>query len=79
MPQLKLSKIPLFGEELDESEYDFEWPKESDLDLLGSSDQVFLKSLYFMSSTEEYQPISRVTCIFENGIKSPNIFTKQAR
>lgn len=54
-------------------ELNFEWPKQADLDDLGGADSIRLRAFYFMSVDEDYQPVSRVTCIYQNGAKSPNI------
>ena len=78
-PLLQLRKIDLVGEEVDQSMVNFEWPRQMDLEILGEPEFVRLRSMYFMSSQEEYQPISRVTCIFENGVKSPNIQSLNAQ
>ena len=48
----------------------------SELELLGEPEYIRLRSFYFMSISEDYQPISRVTCIFDNGAKSPNISSR---
>ena len=71
--QLKLRKLPVIGQEVGDSEINFEYPKPFGLDVLGDTDSIRLRSLFFMSINEDYQPISRVTCIYDNGHKSPNI------
>ena len=72
-PKHQLRKIPVFGEPVDPEEINFEYPRPYGLDVLGEPDQIRLRSLYFMSLNVEYQPIGRVTCIYDNGNKSPNI------
>ena len=64
----------MVGEPATDTDVNFEWPTEADLDRLGEPEYINLRSFYFMSAADEdYQPLCRVTCIFENGTKSPNI------
>ena len=72
--QLHLRKLPLVGDaSVSDSDINFEYPKSFGLDILGDPDSLRLRSLFFMSVNEDFQPLSRVTCIYENGHKSPNI------
>ena len=78
-PKIKMRKLALFGEAVSTAQINFQWPTEADLDYLGQPEYLRLRSLFFMSINEDYQPVSRVTCIYENGAKSPNIQSRDSR
>ena len=78
-PKHNLRKLPLFGEKVTPEEINFEYPRPYGLDALGDADSIRLRSLYFMSLGVEYQPIGRVTCIYDNGNKSPNLACRGTR